>query len=133
MASILKAGALIFKGKKLLIVRPKGKTFWINAGGKYELGESAEECLRRELQEELQVEVKSVSHFKTYRQEKAAEDNPHPLILELHIVEVEGQPQPSSEIEEIAWLDMKSFNSKKFKLNQSFNDVVPDLRKRGLL
>jgi hypothetical protein len=34
--TIHKAGALIIKDKKLMIVRPIGKAFFVNPGGKYE-------------------------------------------------------------------------------------------------
>ena len=64
MNTIRKAGALIFKDKKLLIVKPHRRDYYISPGGKYEEGESAEECLRRELMEELQVELESFKHYK---------------------------------------------------------------------
>ena len=51
MDLIIKAGALCIDDKKLLIVKPESKPFWINPGGKYENNESTENCLRRELRE----------------------------------------------------------------------------------
>ena len=132
MREIKKAGALIFKDKKFLIVRPQGKPYFINPGGKYEKGESAEDCLRRELKEELKVEVIFIRHYKDYNFGKAAHSN-FPLELDLYIVEIQGELNQSSEIEEIQWLSKEDFNNKKFNLAPSFYKYVPDLINDGLL
>ena len=62
------AGILI-KGKKIFIAqRPDNKRFggrWELPGGKLETGESGEECIIRELEEELGIEVKEAKHFLT--------------------------------------------------------------------
>jgi mutator protein MutT len=55
------AAALLFRGNKLLIAqRPAGSHLgglWEFPGGKRETGETFEECLRRELQEELGIKA----------------------------------------------------------------------------
>lgn len=130
--NIKKAGALIFKDNKFLIVKPNDRPYFINPGGKYEKGESAEDCLRRELKEELQVEVVSMKHYKNYEIDKAAHSD-NKLTLELYIVEIKGEPKPSAEIGELVWLSKEDFNSKKFNLAPSFSKIVPDLIKDGLL
>ncbi len=61
--------AIIMEGKKIFIAqRPYGKKFggrWELPGGKLEIGESGEECIIRELKEELGIEVKEAEHFLT--------------------------------------------------------------------
>ena len=53
-------GIVTRAGKVLICQRPEGKAFagyWEFSGGKREPGESIESCLRRELREELAIEV----------------------------------------------------------------------------
>jgi 8-oxo-dGTP diphosphatase len=59
--------AVIERGGKVLIARrKKGDRFegrWEFPGGKIEAGESPEECLRRELREELGVEIEAPEYL----------------------------------------------------------------------
>ena len=61
------AAGLIWKGRKLLIARrPSGGMLgglWEFPGGKQEPGESLRECLRREIREELGVEIEVGEHL----------------------------------------------------------------------
>jgi len=126
MDAIRKAGALIISEKRLLIVKPHDKPFFISPGGKYEEGESAEACLKRELKEELQINLISCKHYKTYNIDKAAHSN-KPLILDLYLVEYSGEIAPSSEIEIVEWLSKENFLKKKFNTSSGFNKFMPDL------
>jgi 8-oxo-dGTP pyrophosphatase MutT (NUDIX family) len=132
MKKIIKAGALIFGEKKFLIVRPKGKPYFINPGGKYEEGESALDCIKRELKEELGVDVVSSDYYKTYEIKEAAHSG-LPLSLELYKVTISGDIKPLSEIEELRWLSKEDFDKKVFNLAPSFYSFVPDLIKDKLL
>lgn len=58
------AGLVFFDGKLLITQRPSTghlADFWEFPGGKREAGESFEVCLRRELREELGIEVEAES------------------------------------------------------------------------
>lgn len=61
MKSILVTCALIFKDGKVLAVKRALDMiqggFWEFAGGKLEKGESPEDCLKREIKEELNIEI----------------------------------------------------------------------------
>lgn len=55
------AAALLIKNGRVLIAKRKANDLlankWEFPGGKIEVGESPEECLRREIKEEFQVEI----------------------------------------------------------------------------
>ncbi len=66
MKKIDKVGGVILKGKKLLVVRKRTKDNreeYIIPGGKREGNESDFETLKRELSEEIQVELIETSPF----------------------------------------------------------------------
>jgi len=132
MSKIRKAGALIFRNKKFLIVKPCGKPYFINPGGKYEQNETAKDCLRRELREELNISVNSCRFYGRYEIDEAAHSK-LPLSLELYIVSIKGDPSPSSEIERIEWMSKEDFEKGNYNLAPSFSQYVPDLIKDGLL
>lgn len=61
--------AIVFKDDKVFLCRRNSKKslagFWEFPGGKIEIGENEEDCLSRELEEELGMKVRIDKHFKT--------------------------------------------------------------------
>jgi 8-oxo-dGTP diphosphatase len=58
VVDIHKAGGIIIRDRKLLLERSKGKSIFINPGGKVEPGETVTEALVRELMEEFRIKVR---------------------------------------------------------------------------
>ena len=62
------AGIIEFDGKILCMQRDKGKFDYVSykwefPGGKIEVGETKEEALKRELKEEMELDVEVLGHF----------------------------------------------------------------------
>ena len=61
-------GVIRRNGAILICQRKRGGRYelkWEFPGGKFENGESVEQCLRRELREELSIEIQSIDHIQT--------------------------------------------------------------------
>jgi mutator protein MutT len=106
--------ALIVRDGKYLVTQRRDDDsfggFWEIPGGKVKSGETLEDCVARELMEELGVRVKVVRFFRT-----ATYPYPH-LVVRLHIYLcrlVEGEPRPI-ECQAVAWTDAKDLPSFRF-------------------
>jgi len=102
---IQKVAWIEVQDRKALFVRPKGKTLFINVGGKYEKGESDSEALKREITEEpgAQLLVGTMDYIDMFSAPLA--DQPDDTVeIKAFWAEVEGVLIPGSEIEEIGWL-----------------------------
>lgn len=99
---IEKSAAIVLSQRRLLVVRKRGTSVFISPGGKILAGETPIDCLRRELREELCVELVDTEPFGTYERPAADED----AMIRVHtwIATVSGTCVPSSEIEELRWI-----------------------------
>jgi 8-oxo-dGTP diphosphatase len=103
------ARALIIKDKKLLLVGNNEVDFFWSPGGGIEESESHHDALKRELQEEVGLELKSAKHFASY-----VSRSPNPdegLDMEFFIVEADGEPEPNNEVEVLYWYSAEDFRS----------------------
>ena len=115
--------------RKILIAR-KGDTFLI-PGGKIHDGEKTNECITREIKEELGVEVVSQRYFGEYEDE-AALDPGKTVSMEIFVVTVEGTPKECGEIEEIRCINSKDICS--LKLGSVLEKyVIPQLKERNVI
>lgn len=111
---VVVAAAIIYQEGKILLTRRKLDAhqggLWEFPGGKQELGETLEECLKRELKEEIDIEVTRLSHFYTLRHRYAEEE------VELHFFTCstfEGTPQ-GLDCMEMAWVPHHELASYEF-------------------
>lgn len=132
MKVINKVGGIILNGKKMLVVREKGKDMVFMPGGEIEKGENDEQSIRRELKEELGVEVKKIKYYDTITGPAAYANNVL-LNMRLYITEIKGDPKPCGEIEEIMWID-RTYNNGRVKPTPFIRDcLVPRLVGEGIL
>ncbi len=118
-------------GAILLCRRRKGSPLLILPGGKLERGETAQEALAREIEEELgEVRVTELNRIGRYTG-PAANDNGKTVVIDLFGGTLEGVPRPCAEIGELVWFGPDGDPA---ELAPSLrNSILPDLRRRGLL
>lgn len=113
-------GVVTRLGKVLICRRPEGKSFagyWEFPGGKREAGEAVEQCLRRELREELGIEATPVHRLSTI-------DHDYPKgAIRLHpyvCAHTHGEPQPLAS-QEVRWVEPRALSGYRFP---PANDVL---------
>lgn len=91
---------------RVLLVRKRGSTIFIQPGGKREPGEAALQTLARELREELGVTLLPDTAQRLGEFEDQAVNEPGRRVrAEVFRVQVTGEPLPRAEIDELRWLD----------------------------
>ena len=125
--NIHKIGAIILNNRSILVA--KKKNTFIIPGGRIETGENHIDCLRRELQEELGVNLVSQEYFGTF-EDDAALDPGKRITIDVYLVKIEGEPKASAEIEEAIYVNSKN-NIKLGSILEKF--VIPELEKKGLI
>ncbi len=112
MKEIYKIAFIYLKDKKILSTLSKGKDTYYIPGGKREGNETDEETLIRECKEELTIDIKkeTIQYYGTF--EAQAHGKAEGIIVKMtcYLAEFSGVLQPSSEIEEIRWLEYKDLD-----------------------
>ena len=126
---ITKAGLLLFRTqdgvKELLFVRAKGKEHFVFPGGKQEEGETITEALQRELNEELGATTHKVRYL---GEVNGVTPDGRPLNMHLYTGELDSEPKPMSEIEELQWMSQEEIARKKDLMTpMTLDHVLPFL------
>jgi 8-oxo-dGTP pyrophosphatase MutT (NUDIX family) len=101
---LVSVGWVHVRDGKLLAVRSRGRDRFFLPGGKPEPEEDYRGALRREVREELGVALHDLEPAFTVRADAYALDPPTELTMHCFYARAVGEPQPSREIEELAWL-----------------------------
>jgi 8-oxo-dGTP diphosphatase len=132
MADIRKAGLLVRDGGKMLLCRKSHTTsLLIVPGGRIEAGETPEQCLHREIAEELGgIGLRHLQFVGTYEDAAAGELDKR-VSIQLYSGDLLGEPVPTAEIVELVWFGP---NDDRALLSPTLaNKILPDLTARGLL
>ncbi len=107
------AACILRNGKYLVQTRPMGKSFvgqWEFPGGKREKGESFRDCVKREIREELGIEVSVRPHFC----EILLEFERTELLLRFHRCQIQKGKPVAKEGQEIRWVPPHKFDGYAF-------------------
>jgi 8-oxo-dGTP pyrophosphatase MutT (NUDIX family) len=136
MADFNKVGLLVTRNNSFLVCRKNNYTSkLIMPGGQIDPGETVEECLLREIQEELgeAVTLDNVKFFGTYL-DRAASDDPtlnKTVEIKLYQAEMRGVPVPSSEVIELIWFGKENNQEDLSAIIK--NKILPDLLERQVV
>jgi mutator protein MutT len=103
---------------------PKGNFggLWEFPGGKLEAGETIQNCIKREIMEELAIEIEVEKHFVTIEYV----DSKLKLTLEVYECRhLQGIPQPR-ECEEIRWVNLEELES--FSFHEANTQIIAKLQ-----
>ncbi|KDE19639.1 DNA mismatch repair protein MutT [Acetobacter aceti 1023] len=103
----LATALLMSPARNILLVRKQGTRFFMQPGGKRERGETAEQTLEREIQEELSLKITVDAQNYIGRFQAPAANEPHHVIeAELFQLFIQSEHvSPAAEIEQIVWID----------------------------
>jgi 8-oxo-dGTP pyrophosphatase MutT (NUDIX family) len=132
MKTIHKIAAVVIQDNKFFMVRKVGRDIWTSLGGRPEPGETEEQALLREIQEEVHTDaeiIKKIGDFEA----KAAHDDAM-VRISAYQVKLTGDIRlDDPELEECRFLG-KSWEAEGVKLPDSIKDqVIPYCVKEGLL
>jgi nicotinamidase-related amidase/8-oxo-dGTP pyrophosphatase MutT (NUDIX family) len=100
------AAVIVDERGRVLLVRKRGTTAFMQPGGKIDDGETGLDALRRELAEELAVSVAHSDVAALGRHVTNAANEPDHLVdADLFSVTLRDRPRAAAEIEEIRWVD----------------------------
>ena len=101
------AAVIVDAAGRILLVRKRGTTAWMQPGGKVEPGEQPADTLVRELGEELglAVDVGALDHWGRFGS-AAANEPDHLVDCDIYAVEITTQPVAAAEIEELRWVSL---------------------------
>ena len=95
------------RGSKLLLVRVRQNEHWYLPGGKLEPHETAPSALRREVAEELGIDLSPQSIRYLYSVVGPAYKHPGDVELICFSAQLTGEPAAHGEISEVQWLDYR--------------------------
>lgn len=132
METKIRIAAIIIDNGKLLMLKGNGYDELWTPGGKIELLETDEDCLKRELAEEIGVKITGLKFFKEYSGKSFYHTNQ--IIKEkTYIVSISGKIKPDAEIENFVWLTREDFGKKKFPMIPiTEKKIIPDLIEKGI-
>ncbi|MDD3035343.1 MAG: NUDIX domain-containing protein [Candidatus Saccharimonadaceae bacterium] len=118
------------KQNELMFVRAKNKDFYVFPGGKQESNESINQALKREINEELNANIKCIKKIG-----EVTGQTPDGRDLKMHLFSAKliGEPIENSEIEEIIWMNRKEIMNRLDRMTpMTMQHVLPFLEEKRI-
>ncbi|MGW6936278.1 NUDIX hydrolase [Lentzea sp. NPDC054927] len=119
-------GLVHVEAGRLLVVRSRNKKAFYLPGGKIEQGESPEDALRREVREELGIELARPVVLKRYVAPAYGEGEGAMVDMTCFTAQLHGTPQPTSEIAELTYVTRDEYREHA-ETAPAIHEVLADL------
>lgn len=131
---IYKVSGIIIRERQVLATRSKGKSFYIQPGGKPEGNETDAQAVIRELREEMGIEVSedNLEVIGTYYAEAAGQNGKRLKLVAYLVKNFTGIPQPQSEVEEIRGFTSQLPDGVELASILK-HDIIPELKARDMI
>jgi len=123
-------GLVHVEAGRLLVVRSRNKKAFYLPGGKIEPGESREDAVRREVREELGVEIGAPAEFKRYVSLAYGEGEGAMVDMTCFTATLEGTPRPAGEIAELTYVTRDEYREHA-ETAPAIHEVLDDLVASG--
>ena len=123
-------GLVHVEAGRLLVVRSRNKKAFYLPGGKIEAGESPEDALRREVREELGIELAGPAVLKRYVAPAYGEGEGAMVDMTCFTARLLGTPQPMGEIAELTHVTHEEYREHA-ETAPAIHEVLSDLVASG--
>ncbi|WP_053739384.1 NUDIX domain-containing protein [Nocardia sp. NRRL S-836] len=125
-------GLVHVEAGRLLVVRSRDKKAFYLPGGKIEPGETPVEAVRREVREELGVELDRPEVLKRYVAPAYGEGEGAMVDMTCFTAALESTPRPTGEIAELTWVTRAEYRAHA-ETAPAIHEVLADLVASGLV
>jgi 8-oxo-dGTP diphosphatase len=129
---IVVVGLVHVEAGRLLVVRSRNKKAFYLPGGKIEPDETPVEALRREVREELGVELDAPAELQRYVAPAYGEGEGAMVDMTCFTARLQGTPRPTSEIAELTYVTRDEYREHA-ETAPAIHDVLDDLVASGLV
>ncbi|GLY52465.1 NUDIX domain-containing protein [Lentzea sp. NBRC 102530] len=123
---IVVVGLVHVEAGRLLVVRSRNKKAFYLPGGKIEPGESLVDAVRREVREELGVEIDAPGELKRYVAPAYGEGEGAMVDMTCFTASLLGTPQPTGEIAELTYVTRDEYRAHA-ETAPAIHEVLDDL------
>jgi 8-oxo-dGTP diphosphatase len=123
-------GLVHVEAGRLLVVRSRNKKAFYLPGGKIEPGESPADALRREVREELGIELERPEVLKRYVAPAYGEGEGAMVDMTCFTAQLLGEPRPTSEIAELTYVNQSEYREH-VETAPAIHEVLADLVASG--
>ena len=131
MQIIDKIALIYIDNGKILSTLSHGKSTYYLPGGKRDGIETDEETLIRECKEELNVDIKidTIKYYGTFEAQAHGKQDGVIVKMTCYTAEYDGELKPSSEVDELVWLDYNDLE----KISPVDKFIFEDLHQKNMI